>query len=72
MVITITRDATMLLHRQRLVKNRKERTAHHNYHKVFMLVLEKENILPDAGHDYINHSKKIGGSERNSLARVVR
>ena len=72
MVITITRDATMLLHRQRLVENGKERTAHHNYHKVFMLVLEKENILPDAGHDYINHSEKIGGSERNSLARVVR
>ena len=72
MVITITRDATMLLHRQRLVENGKERTAHHNYHKVFMLVLEKENILPDAGHDYINHSEKIGGSERNSLASVVR
>ena len=55
-----------------MVENGKERTAHHNYHKVFMLVLEKENILPDAGHDYINHSEKIGGSERNSLARVVR
>ena len=72
MVITITRDATMLMSRQRLVENRKERTAHHNYHNVFMLVLEKENILPEAGHDYINHSEKIGGSERNSLARVVR
>ena len=55
-----------------MVENGKERTAHHNYHKVFMLVLEKENILPDAGHDYINHSEKIGGSKRNSLARVVR
>ena len=72
MVITITRDATMLLHRQRLVENGKERTAHHNYHKVFMLELEKENILPDAGHDYINHSEKIGGSGRNSLVRVMR
>ena len=62
----------MLLHRQRLFENKKERTAHHNYHKVFMLILEKENILPDAGQNYINHSEKIGGSERNSLARVVR
>ena len=62
----------MLLHRKGLVKNGKEQTAHHNYHKVFMLVLEKENILPDAGHDYINHSEKIGGSESNSLASVVR
>ena len=72
MVFTITRDATMLLHRQRLVENGKERMAHQNYHEVFMLVLEKENILPDAGHDYINHSEKIGGSGRNILARVVR
>ena len=55
-----------------MVDNGKERMAHHNYHKVFMLELEKENILPDAGHYYINHSKKIRGSERNSLARVVR
>ena len=62
----------MLLHRQCLVENGKERTAHHNYHKVFMLELEKENILPDAGHDYINHSEKIGGSKRNSLVRVMR
>ena len=72
MVITITRDATMLFHRQFLVENGKERTDHHKHHKIFMLVLEKENILPDAGHDYINHSEKIGGSERNSLASVVR
>ena len=62
----------MLLHRQRYVENGKERTAHHNYHKVFMLVLEKENILPNAGHNYINHSKKNGGSGRNSVLRVVR
>ena len=72
MVITITRDATMILHMQRLDENGKERTANHNYHKVFMLDLEKENILPDAGHDYNNHSEKIKGSERNSLARVMR
>ena len=60
----------MLLHRQYLVENGKERTAHHNYHKVFMLVLEKENILPATGCNYINHNKKNGGSRRNNLARM--
>ena len=67
MVITITRDAMMLLHRQRFVEDGKERTAHHNYHNVFMLVLEKENILPDADHDYINHIAKTSEEARGTV-----
>ena len=41
--------------------------AHHKYHKVFLLVLNKENILSAADPNYINYSKKSKGSRREII-----